>query len=455
MWMGQHLAERKRKQRVKGGKQRFNSSPRALAARIINQVTGGRSLSDLLRRELEKTGPEHRPLVQELCYGVMRWYPRLDALLLQLLERPLKAKDGDVRALILMGCYQLLYMRVADHAAVTETVEAAKALGKPWAAGLVNGVLRRLQREQDALLAGLADNPVATNAYPAWLLDMIKTAWPEQWQSIIEASNQRPPMCLRVNLSRQSRDNYAERLDNQGISSSVIADVPTALVLERPQDVLELPGFKDGDISVQDAGAQMAAELLDLQPGQQVLDACAAPGGKSCHILEKESGLASLVSIDVDAGRLERVGENLQRLGLSAELFQGDASAPQGGWSQRQYERILLDVPCSATGVIRRHPDIKQLRRKEDIPALVSLQGQILDAIWPLLAPGGKLLYCTCSLLPDENDIQVTQFLQRHPDAKESPIEAAWGHARSCGRQILPGEESMDGFYYALLEKQR
>lgn len=414
---------------------------------------GGRSLSDLLSRNLEKASPEHRPLIQELCYGVMRWYPRLDALALQLLERPLKAKDGDLRALILMGCYQLLYMRVADHAAVTKTVEATKALGKPWATGLINGVLRRFQREQDALLKALEDNPVAQNACPAWLLKMIKTAWPEQWQHIIEASNQRPPMTLRVNLRHKSHDSYAEQLKSQEVVFSTISDVPTALVLERPQDVYELPGFLDGDVSVQDAGAQIAAGLLDLQPGQRVLDACAAPGGKSCHILEAEPELASLVSLDVDASRLERVKENLQRLKLNAELCQGDASAPAGSWAQQPYDRILLDLPCSATGVIRRHPDIKCLRRKEDIPALVSLQSQILDAIWPLLAPGGKLLYCTCSLLPDENDRQVSQFLQRQPDAQERPIKASWGHKRSCGRQILPGEQTMDGFYYALLEK--
>jgi len=448
------LAERKRKGRSKGRRSQASSNPRALAALIIKQVVGGRSLSDVLSKELEKIGPDYRPLIQEICYGVMRWYPRLDALVQQLLERPLKAKDGDVRALILMGCYQLLYMRVADHAAVTETVEATKALNKPWATGLVNGVLRRFQREQDELLERLVDNPVAHNAYPAWLLDAIKTAWPEQWQAIIEASNQRPPMSLRVNRHHQSRDAYAERLNSQGIASSVFTDVPTALVLEQPQDVLELPGFLDGDVSVQDAGAQIAAGLLDLQPGQRVLDACAAPGGKSCHILEIEPELASLVLVDVDATRLERVKENLQRLKLNAELCQGDASAPAGDWANRQYDRILLDVPCSATGVIRRHPDIKCLRRKGDIPALVSLQSEILDAIWPLLAPGGKLLYCTCSLLPDENDIQVMQFLQHHPDAQESPIKADWGFARSYGRQILPGgQQTMDGFYYAVLEK--
>lgn len=448
------MAQNRKKGPSKAQGAPLNASPRALAARIINQVVGGRSLSEVLSKALEKANPEHRSLIQELCYGVMRWYPRLDALVLQLLARPLKAKDGDVRALILMGCYQLLYMRVADHAAVTETVEATKALKKPWSTGLVNGVLRRFQREQDVLLAKLADNPVAHSACPAWLLDAIKTAWPEQWQAIIEASNQRPPMALRVNLKHQSRDSYAAQLADQGIASSTIPEVPTALVLEKPQDVLDLPGFLEGNLSVQDAGAQIAASLMELQPNQRVLDACAAPGGKSCHILEMESKLVSLTSLDVDASRLERVKENLQRLKLSAKLSQGDASAPAGNWAKQQYDRILLDVPCSATGVIRRHPDIKCLRRKEDIPTLVSLQSRILDAIWPLLAPGGKLLYCTCSLLPDENDIQVAQFLQRQPDAKESQIKASWGHARSCGRQILPGEQTMDGFYYALLEKR-
>jgi len=448
------LAQHKKKGRTKNQGKPLNANPRALAAQIIHQVVGGRSLSELLSKELEKANPAHRPLIQELCYGVMRWYPRLDALALQLLARPLKTKDGDIRALILMGCYQLLYMRVADHAAVTETVEATKALKKPWSTGLVNGVLRRFQREQDKLLAGLANNPVAHNAYPAWLLDAIKTAWPEQWPTIIEASNQRPPMTLRVNLKHQNRDSYAAQLNGQGIASSALSNVPSALVLEKPQDVLELPGFLDGQLSVQDAGAQIAASLLDLQPNQRVLDACAAPGGKSCHILEIEPKLASLTSLDVDAKRLERVKENLHRLKLHAQLRQGDASAPAGDWAKQQYDRILLDVPCSATGVIRRHPDIKCLRRKEDIPALVSLQSKILNAIWPLLTPGGKLLYCTCSLLPDENETQVTQFLQRQPDAQASIIKATWGHARSCGRQILPGEETMDGFYYALLEKR-
>ncbi len=438
----------------RGRGQRLGRNPRAVAARAIQQVLAGRSLSDVLRRELKRADPEQRPLIQELCYGVMRWHPRLEALLRPLLARPLKARDGDIRALLLMGGYQLLFMRVAEHAAVAETVEAARALGKPWAAGLVNGVLRRLQRERGPLLERLADDPVARSACPAWLLERIEAAWPAQWQAIVEASNQRPPMSLRVNLRQQDREGYMVRLKQQGVAASAIPGLPAALQLERPQDVQALPGFLEGSVSVQDAGAQIAAGLLDLQPGQQVLDACAAPGGKSCHILETEPGLARLVAIDVDADRLARVAENLQRLKLSATLCQGDASAPAGRWAQQRYDRILLDLPCSATGVIRRHPDIKWLRRQEDIPALAALQAQILDAIWPLLAAGGRLLYATCSILPDENEQQVAQFLRRRPDARELPMEVDWGHARCCGRQILPGEQGMDGFYYALLEKR-
>ena len=430
-----------------------DASPRAVAAGIIWQVTEGRSLSEALARQSAKGPPQQRSLVQELCYGVMRWHPRLSALAALLLERPLKPKDGDIHALILLGCYQLLHMRTAPHAAVTETVEAARALGKPWAAGLINGVLRRFQREREDLLALLDQNPVARHAHPAWLLEALQAAWPGRWQAIAEAANQRPPMSLRVNQRRIQCADYAVLLANHGISCAAIPHVSCGLVLGRPLDVSELPGFSEGHVSVQDGGAQLAAGLLDLQPGQRVLDACAAPGGKSCHILETEPGLGSLTAIDADAGRLGRLEENLRRLGLEAGVHVGDAASPAGGWARHRYDRILLDAPCSATGVIRRHPDIKLLRRPGDIPALAGLQSRMLDAMWPLLAPGGMLLYSTCSLLPEENERQVRQFLQRREDARERPIEGPWGHARSHGRQTLPGEQTMDGFYYARLEK--
>lgn len=441
------------KRRKAGAKAAGGKDPRATAARIIQQVVDGRSLSDLLGQQLEAVSPTSRPLVQELCYGVCRWFPRLDAILAHLLERPLKSKDGDILALMLMGLYQLLFMRVAPHAAVTETVEAAKRLKKPWAAGLINGVLRRFQREQETILADLEQDPAYQYAHPEWLLAELQSAWPEAWQSIVAAANGRPPMSLRVNLRQGDREAYLALLTAEGIAAEPISDVPSGLVLDSPLDVGVLPGFSEGRASVQDGGAQLAAGLLDLQSGQRVLDVCAAPGGKSCHILEMQPALASLTAVDVDGRRLARVGENLQRLGLKAEVLVGDAADPQGDWAQRQYDRILLDVPCSATGVIRRHPDIKLLRHAEDIPALAELQGRILDAIWPLLAPGGMLLYCTCSLLPMENEQQLTGFLGRQRDAQERIIDAAWGHRRSIGRQTLPGEQTMDGFYYACLQK--
>lgn len=438
---------------VGGGGAAKRRGARATAARILQKVIQGRSLSDLLSTQLEPVSPSLRPLIQELCFGVLRWHLRLDALAAQLLERPLKSKDGDVHALILLGLYQLLSMRVASHAAVTETVEAARQLGKPWAAGLVNGVLRRFQREQEALLERLEVDPVSRYAWPSWMLGALEDAWPDHWQAIVEAANQRPPMSLRVNLLQGGRDEYLARLVAEEIASNPIPGLASAVVLEQPRDVSVLPGFAEGRVSVQDGGAQLAANLLDLQPGQRVLDACAAPGGKSCHILETEPSLAGLTAVDVDGQRLQRVEQNLQRLGLKAELVTGDAADPSGAWAQCHYDRILLDVPCSATGVIRRHPDIKLLRRAGDIPVLVELQARILDAIWPLLAQGGMLLYATCSLLPQENEQQVGAFLCRHSDARERLIDGDWGHPRTVGRQTLPGEQTMDGFYYACLEK--
>jgi 16S rRNA (cytosine967-C5)-methyltransferase len=425
-----------------------------MAARIICQVAGGSSLSDTLALKLAEVPTKERALVQELCYGVLRWWLRLRWIANNLLERPLKSRDGDLEALILIGIYQLLYMRVPPHAAVTETVEATRGLNKPWASGLVNGVLRNLIRNQDDLLASIGEDETADLSCPDWLLGSIRKAWPQQWRAILEALNQRPPMSLRVNLTCGSRDGYLEKLQAQAIAASPIPVVASGVVLDKPQDVFTLPGFEDGLVSVQDGGAQLAAELLDLQPGQAVLDLCAAPGGKSCHILEAAPEDISLTAVDIDSDRLQRIRENLERLGLNATLYSGDASAPDGAWAGIKYDRILLDVPCSATGVIRRHPDIKLLRRPEDIAVLAELQGRILRSAWSLLKPGGVLVYVTCSLLPRENEKQVKAFLSSNLDAVELPIDATWGHARSVGRQTLPGEDSMDGFFYARVEKR-
>jgi 16S rRNA (cytosine967-C5)-methyltransferase len=427
-------------------------SVRAVAAQVVEQVLTGRSLSDLMPSALESVVVRDRALLQELCYGTLRWFLRLQGVTRRLLERPLKQKDRVVELLLPVGLYQLLYMRVPAHAAVAETVEAARVLGRPWAAGLVNGVLRRFQREHETLLAEVDNDPELRFAHPRWFVDAVRKAWPESWQAILEAANAKPPMTLRVNRSRVDREAYGEQLRQAGIVTTPVAAVASALVLERALEVDALPGFAEGLVSVQDAGAQLAAELLDLQPGQRVLDACAAPGGKSGHILESAPEV-ELTAVDLDGQRLERVRQNLHRLKLQASLLVGDASAPAGEWAVPHYDRILLDVPCSATGVIRRHPDIKLLRRPDDIPSLVRRQAQILNNIWPLLKPGGILLYATCSLLPQENEQQLERFLAQQRDARERPIAADWGHARTVGRQTLPGEESMDGFYYAVLCK--
>jgi 16S rRNA (cytosine967-C5)-methyltransferase len=426
-----------------------------LALQLLGRVVfGGQSLSDLLPEgQARLSSPADRALLQELCYGCLRWHYRLHGLTGAMLQRPLKSRDRDLGLLIQLGLYQLLYTRIPPHAAVAETVALARRLDKPWAVGLVNAVLRRFQRERSGLLAAADRDPVLRYASPPWLLEALQAAWPERWGAILDACNQRPPMTLRVNLAQGSRDAYRERLSEAGLGARALEAVPSALVLERPVDVDRLPGFADGAVSVQDAGAQLAAGLLDLAPGQRVLDACAAPGGKTGHLLEAEPGLTELVAVDLDPQRLQRVHENLRRLRLQARVCQGDAGAPAGDWAAAPFQRILLDVPCSATGVIRRHPDIRLLRRKADLAALARDQAQMLDAVWPLLAPGGILLYATCSLMPEENERQLLAFLQRRPEARERPLAAAWGHARAVGRQTLPGEADMDGFYYACLEK--
>lgn len=425
---------------------------RAVAARVLAEVlVSGRSLSETLLGREQATD---RALIQELCFGVLRWYGRLEAMAGELLHKPLRSKDRDIHLLILIGLYQLDYTRVAPHAALSETVAAARVLGKSWATGLINGILRQYQRRRSDLQALAEGSDTARLAFPGWLLERLRGAWPGSWRDIAEASNQRPPMSLRLNARRIERDAYLACLGAADIPAHPLAAAPQGVVLERAMSVDGLPGFAQGEISVQDAGAQLAAGLLAPQPGQQVLDACAAPGGKTCHILESAPTIAGLTAIDIDERRLARLQSNLDRLGLEARIRVGNAAAPDGDWAQpAYYARILLDVPCSATGVIRRHPDIKWLRRPEDIEALIPLQANMLDAIWPLLSAGGMLLYSTCSLIPDENEHQIQAFLGRTPDARERPVASDWGHARSVGRQTLPGEQEMDGFYYACLEK--
>ncbi len=431
-----------------------HTNPRALAVTVLNRVArDGQSLSSLLPHSFESLPAERRPLAQELCYGTLRWWYRLDWLLHRLLDKPLKAKETEVHALLLLGLYQLAYMDIPPHAAVSETVAVTALLRKEWARGLVNAVLRRFQRERDALEQELTVDEAATNAHPAWLVAELQQSWSKQWPKILTANNARPPMTLRVNRTHHKRGTYQAMLNHIGIEASPSPHASDALTLERPMAVEQLPGFTEGWVSVQDAAAQLAAPLLDVKPGMRVLDACAAPGGKTGHLLELCTDL-ELHALDIEERRLERVAENLARLGTKAILLAADAATPDDWWDGQPYDRILLDAPCSASGVIRRHPDIKLLRRAEDIEQLVQLQARILDALWPLLRPGGLLIYATCSVLPRENSEQLANFLAKQEDAVDIPLEQTWGQTMAIGRQILPDQDGMDGFYYACIGKQ-
>ncbi|MDD1140319.1 16S rRNA (cytosine(967)-C(5))-methyltransferase RsmB [Pseudomonas sp. TNT2022 ID233] len=429
-------------------------NPRLAAAKALAAVLSGKaSLNSSLPTQLDKVEDRDRGFTQDLAFGTARWQPRLSALAEKLLQKPFKAADADVEALLLVGLYQLLYTRVPPHAAIGETVGCADKLKKPWAKGLLNAVLRNAQREHEAIFAELERDPVVHTAHPRWLQKSLKAFWPEQWEAICEANNAHPPMILRVNRRHHSRDAYLDLLTKVGIAAKPCTFSRDGIVLDAAADVRSLPGFAEGWISVQDEAAQLAADLLDLAPGQRVLDACCAPGGKTCHILEAEPALAGVVAVDLEAKRLVRVKENLERLGLSAELIAADGRDTAAWWDGKPFQRILLDAPCSATGVIRRHPDIKLTRQADDIAALAQLQGELLDAMWKTLEVGGILLYATCSTLPTENTEVIAAFLERTPGARELDLATAAGIKQPHGRQLLAQQGGHDGFYYAKLIK--
>lgn len=429
------------------------SNLRLIAARIIDNVTEGRSLSDCLEPSLTSIKDSRdRGFVQALCYGVCRFYTRLDVILSHLLEKPMNAKDSDVHALLLVGLYQLMAMRIPDYAAVTETVNATEMLNKNWARGLVNAILRSYLRQREDIEQAIQTDPEALYAHPEWWIDEIKEAWPQQWQAILDANNQHPPFSLRVNQQRLSRDQYLEKLQEANHSAHIIPETKCGIILDEPIAAEELPGFFAGDISVQDGAAQIAAELLALSPHQRILDACAAPGGKLVHMLEIEPQL-TIIAIEKDKTRIPSIKENLTRLNMQAQCICNDAANVDAWWDKQLFDRILLDAPCSASGVVRRHPDIKLLRQPEDMEALAKEQHYLLKSLWPLLKPGGLFLYVTCSIFPEENERVLQSFLATHADAQEEKIDATWGLACDIGRQILPGMHQMDGFYFALLKK--
>ena len=429
---------------------------RALAAKAVCRVvddglTLDAAMADYLP-DIERR--DDRGFLKELCFGTLRWFDQLEFLLERYLGKPLKARDRDIGVLILVGLYQLHHIDTPAHAATSETVNAAADLDKEWAKPLVNAVLRRSQRDYPGLGKELDRYPGVRYSHPGWLVDRIKQDWPSLWESILQANNERPPQHLRVNELRTSRESYLEELQQAGTPAQRCNLAPCAIQVLDPVDVNRLPGFDDGHVSVQDAGAQLAATLLDPQPGDRVLDACAAPGGKTAHIRELQPDIAEITALDIDEKRLARLRDTLTRLKLEATVARADAARTDTWWDGRLFDRILLDAPCSATGVIRRHPDIKRLKTPEQVPALQTSQAELLTALWPLLKPGGRLVYSTCSLLHDENDRVIELFLASRPSANPETIRAEWGTTTICGRQLLPCLDNTDGFYYAVMTRK-
>lgn len=427
---------------------------RVACARVVAAVLRGESsLNSLIPQYSDNIAPRDINLFQELCYGTLRHAPALETILNILMDKPIKPKEAEVSALLMTALYQIREMRVPSHAAVNEAVGALKTLKKAWAKGLVNGVLRNYLRNRETIDQQCRQHAAFETMHPKWLADRFQADWPERYAEIMSANNLRPPMCLRVNTLKVRRSDYLERLALANIEARESPFSTSGIYLTLPCNVDALPGFREGLVSVQDEAAQLCAPLLDLQPDQRVLDACCAPGGKTCHILENQAQLAEVVAIDVEADRLERVKENLARLELKATLKAADATETAHWWDGQFFDRILLDAPCSATGVIRRHPDIKLLRKATDIVKLSRLQGELLRSVWPTLAPGGKLLYATCSVLAEENDNVLAQFVASRSDADTLVIDASWGTKTSHGRQLFPEPNGHDGFYYGLLTK--
>lgn len=432
------------------------SHSRFVALKIcLNVIEDGRSLSQVLTEGLAQfSDRRERSFTQNLVLGTLRWQLRLEAIRSQLLKKKLKAKDEDVNQLILIGLYQILYMETPEHAAVGSTVEVVSRLKKPWAKGLVNGVLRSFLREKDAICAEVDLKPSQQYAHPQWFFKAMRKAYPENWEAILEANNQIAPLTLRNNAIYQTRETLLQAIQSSGIEAKAHPDCQQGISLLQSTDITQLPSFEEGGFSVQDAAAQQAAQILQPQSEERILDACAAPGGKTTHLIEFSNAKAEVFALEKDPERIERLAENLYRLELECDYQVGDAAKPQEWWDGNRFDKILLDAPCSATGIIRRHPDIKWHRTEEDIIELVQIQKQILHALWATLKPGGQLLYATCSVLPQENGLQIAEFLESRPDAKQIEFTADWATATNLpGRQILPGNHGMDGFYYCLLEK--
>jgi len=431
---------------------------RAVAAQVTSRVLVERvTLDAALEGALAEAPRTLVSAARSLSFGAVRGFYRHEVILRRLLTQPGKSLEPLVRAILSVALFELEDARTPDYAVVDAAVSTAKAAGRP--AGLINALLRRYLRERDAVDAAIAHSPAARYAAPEWLAQRLREDWPERWNDILAACDAQAPMWLRVNARHGTAADYVATLEQAGIAARAEPRVPQAVLLTTPRDVGEVPGFADGVVSVQDLGAQCVAFPLQLAPGQRVLDACAAPGGKTALMAEREPGLARLVAVDVDGRRLKRVRDNLERGGLEAELVHGDAASPEGWWDGVPFDRILLDAPCSALGVIRRHPDIRLRRSPQELAKMPALQTRLLDAAFGMLARGGRLVYATCTLTRRENGELIRAFLKRTAAADAVPVEEwggwpALGASDPPGRQILPGEASADGFYYAALTKR-
>lgn len=429
------------------------SNSRALVATVLSELLSNHgSLTTQLSKHREHSDFS---LIQESCYGACRWFTLLEHILSTLLNKPLKSSDLDLKCLLICGLYQLRELEVAEYAVINESVSAATALKKPWAKGLINAVLRNYLRKKQAIEeALLKEEPAVLHSHPAWLLKEIQAQWPEHATQILHNNNLRPPMTLRVNQMQQTRAEYLALLQESDIEACAGDFADSAVYLARPSPVTSIPGFEEGLLSVQDEASQLVAPLLQLEPKQRVLDACAAPGGKTCHILESEPSLTQCAAIDLSKSKLKRIEENLERLHLQANLIEADAADIDSWWDGQLFDRILLDAPCSATGIIRRHPDIKLLRKPKEVEQLTRTQARLLTALWACLKPGGLLLYTSCSILRQENEQIIANFLESSDNAKYEGIAADWGVECQFGRQLLPGaNQSPDGFFFCLLRK--
>jgi len=430
------------------------TSSQAIAARVVLQVVfRRRQLNRTLARALGGPDQNNRALITEMVNGVLRWFWLLEHHLNDCLERPMRRKDYDIQCLLYVGLYQLEFMRTPPHASVHETVSATAALGKPWARNLVNAILRNYLRAApqrgDSQL-----NDQARYSHPQWLIDALRKEWPNEWPSLLNANNRKPTMTLRVNVQRTSPAQNLERLATIGIAARHDRISPVALQVDERINVRKLPGCDQGDVSVQSAASQMVALSMDLAPGQRVLDDCSAPGGKLLHMLEIEPQLAKVVAIEIDPARATEIVDNLQRARIDAELLIADAASPRDWWDGEPFDRILVDAPCSALGVISKHPDIKHHRKPEDVGRVSDQQARLLEALLPLLSRGGKLLYATCTILAQENDSQIEDVLRKQPGFRCEPLSPELGKATRFGRQRLQDDSGRDGFYCARLVRQ-